>query len=209
MQATEWRELPPVTHAPKSGKLHLDTGLARGLAQLFHELEQRLGLQRPVNAYLAGGMAVHLYTGSRFTTDVDAEFDARLLLPSDLAVTTKLEDGSDQLIYLDTNYNPTFALMHEDYQVDARAIDIGTTMLRLHILSPVDLAVSKISRFAWNDQEDIAALVRAGLTDGASISSRAREALAGYVGNASTLLGHLDAVLQIAKTIEKPSAGRL
>lgn len=183
-------------------ELHLETGLARGLARLFHELEQRLDLQKPINAYLAGGMAVHLYTGSRFTTDVDAEFDARLLLPPNLAVTTRLDDGSDHLIYLDTNYNPTFALMHEDHQVDARAIDIGTKMLKLHILSPVDLAVSKISRFASADQEDIAALVRAGLTDGEHISSRAREALAGYVGNTSTLLSHLDATLRIVKAAE-------
>ena len=125
-------------------KLHLDTGLARGLAALFQELERKLDLQRPVNVYLAGGMAVHLYTGNRFTTDVDAEFDTRLLLPADLSVTAKLENGSDQLIFLDTNYNPTYALMHEDYQADALPVDLGTTMLRLHVLSPVDLAVSQL-----------------------------------------------------------------
>lgn len=197
-----------MTPIRKPGKLHLDTGLARGLTQLFHELEHRLGLQKPVNAYLAGGMAMHLYTGSRFTSDVDAEFDARLLLPPDLAVTTRLEDGSDHLIYLDTNYNPTFALMHEDHQMDAQAIDIGTSMLRLHILSPVDLAVSKLSRFAANDKEDITALVGAGLTDGESISARAREALSGYVGNTSTLLSHLEAALRLAKASEATGIDR-
>lgn len=196
-----------MTPAAKPNKLHLDTGLAKGLAQLFHELEQKLGLKRQVNAYLAGGMAMHLYTGSRFTTDVDAEFDARLLLPADLSVMTTLDDGSDQMLYLDTNYNPTFALMHEDYQLDAQAIDIGTRMLRLHILSPVDLAVSKLSRFAANDQEDIATLVRAGLTGGERISSRAREALSGYVGNTSTLLSHLEAAVRLAKAAETTNNG--
>lgn len=184
------------------GKLHLDTGLARGLATLFQELERKLQLQRPVNVYLAGGMAVHLYTGNRFTTDVDAEFDTRLLLPADLSVTAKLENGKDQLIFLDTNYSPTFALMHEDYQIDALPVDIGTAMLRLHVLSPVDLAVSKLSRLAVNDQEDIAALVRAGLTSSGGIASRAREALSGYVGNATTLLSHLDTALRMAKSAE-------
>ena len=145
-------------------------------------------------------MAVHLYTGNRFTTDVDAEFDARLLLPTDLTVTAKMENGSEQLIFLDTNYNPTFALMHEDYQVDAIPVDIGTTMLRLHVLSPVDLAVSKLSRFAANDQADIVALVGAGLASGEAIASRAREALSGYVGNTATLLSHLDAALRLAKS---------
>jgi len=182
------------------GKLHLDTGLARGLATLFQELERKLQLQRPVNVYLAGGMAVHLYTGNRFTTDVDAEFDARLLLPTDLSVTAKMENGTDQLIFLDTNYNPSFALMHEDYQVDAIPVDLGTTMLRLHVLSPVDLAVSKLARFAANDQADIVALANAGLTGSGGIASRAREALSGYVGNSATLLGHLDAALQLTKS---------
>ena len=182
------------------GKLHLDTGLARALATLFQELEQKLQLQQPVNVYLAGGMAVHLYTGNRFTTDVDAEFDARLLLPTDLTVTAKMENGSDQMIFLDTNYNPTFALMHEDYQVDAIPADIGTAMLRLHVLSPVDLAVSKLSRFAANDQEDIVALVSAGLASGEGIASRAREALSGYVGNTATTLSHLDAAIRLAKS---------
>lgn len=182
------------------GRLHLDTGLARALATLFHDLERELQLQQPVNVYLAGGMAVHLYTGNRFTTDVDAEFAARLLLPKDLTVTAKMENGSDQLIFLDTNYNPTFALMHEDHQADAIPVDIGTAMLRLHVLSPVDLAVSKLSRFAANDQEDIVALVSAGLAGGEAIASRAREALSGYVGNTATLLSHLDAALRLVKS---------
>ena len=189
-------------------KLHLDTGLARGLAALFQELERKLDLQRPVNVYLAGGMAVHLYTGNRFTTDVDAEFDTRLLLPADLSVTAKLENGSDQLIFLDTNYNPTYALMHEDYQADALPVDLGTTMLRLHVLSPVDLVVSKLSRFAVNDQEDIATLIGAGLASGDGIASRAREALSGYVGNATTLLGHLDTALRLANSTKASRPGQ-
>lgn len=151
---------------------------------------------------------MHLYTGSRFTTDVDAEFDARILLPSDLAVNVELEDGKDQLIYLDTNYNPTFALMHEEYQADARPLDLGTKMLRLHILSPVDLAVSKLSRFAGNDQEDIIALVSAGRTDAKSIDSRAREAMSGYVGNTSVLLSHLEAAVRLSIAAEASRANR-
>jgi len=197
-----------MTHLPESTQLYLDTRLAKGLASLFQELERRLGLEQPVNVYLAGGMAMHLYTGSRFTTDVDAEFDARILLPSDLAVNVELEDGKDQLIYLDTNYNPTFALMHEEYQADARPLDLGTKMLRLHILSPVDLAVSKLSRFAGNDQEDIIALVSAGRTDAKSIDSRAREAMSGYVGNTSVLLSHLEAAVRLSIAAEASRANR-
>lgn len=92
---------------------YTQTALARGLLSLFQALEAKLGLQAPLKVFLAGGMAVHLYTGHRVTTDVDAEFGSRVLLPNDLMVEITLEDGTPQVIYLDSNYNPTFALMHE------------------------------------------------------------------------------------------------
>lgn len=50
-------------------------------------------------------------------------------------------------------------------------------MRRAHVLSPVDLAVSKIARFADNDKEDIAALVRLGLTTADEVEQRATSAL--------------------------------
>jgi hypothetical protein len=97
-------------------------------------------------------MAVHLYTASRVTTDVDAEFGARVLFPNDLMVEVTLEDGTPQVVYLDTTYNSSFALMHEDYLDDSIPLDLGVSQIRLHVLSPVDLAVSKIARLADNDK---------------------------------------------------------
>ncbi|MGB0128701.1 MAG: hypothetical protein WBP72_13770 [Rhodocyclaceae bacterium] len=47
---------------------HTHTALADGLRKLFKQLEERLSLRSPVNAYLAGGMAVHLYTANRVKT---------------------------------------------------------------------------------------------------------------------------------------------
>jgi hypothetical protein len=38
---------------------HIRTALAGGLRELFRQLEERLSLRSPVDAYLAGGMAVH------------------------------------------------------------------------------------------------------------------------------------------------------
>jgi hypothetical protein len=161
---------------------HTRTALANALRDLFRQLEERLSLRSPLNVYLAGGMAVHLYTASRVTTDVDAEFGGRVFLPNDLMVEVTLEDGTQQVIYLDTNYNSSFALMHEDYLDDAIPVDLGVhQLLRVHVLSPVDLAVSKIARFADNDKEDIAALVRLGLTSADAIEQRATSALAGYI----------------------------
>jgi plasmid maintenance system antidote protein VapI len=187
---------------PSQPAFHTHTALARGLRELFVQLEQRLALQQPLAVYLAGGMAVHLYTASRVTTDVDAEFGARVLLPNDLMVEITLEDGTPQVVYLDTNYNASFALMHEDYLDDALSLDMGLQHIRLFVLSPVDLAVSKIARLADNDREDIQALVRRGLTTAQAIEQRATSALAGYVGNPNMLLLNLRDALELARAAQ-------
>lgn len=182
---------------------HTRTALAQGLRKLLQQLEGRLSLQSPVNVYLAGGMAVHLYTANRVTADVDAEFGGRVILPNDLAVEVTLEDGTAQVVYLDTNYNSTFALMHEGYQEDSIPVDLGVSQLRVHVLSPVDLAVSKIARLADNDKEDIAALVRMGLTSADEIEHRAQSALDGYVGGLAMLKLNLRDALALARSAEK------
>ena len=182
--------------------LHTDTALATGLKALFAQLEQRLSLSAPVNVCLAGGMAVHLYTGNRVTTDVDAEFGSRMFLPNDLVVDVTLEDGTPQSVYLDTNYNSSFALMHEDHLDDAIALDLGTWHLRPHVLSPLDLAVSKIARLADNDKDDIAALVRLGLVTADAIEQRATSAMSGYVGGLAMLRLNLRNALELARGVE-------
>jgi hypothetical protein len=50
---------------------------------------------------------------------------------------------------------------------------MGLQHIQLFVLSPVDLAVSKIARLADNDREDIQALVRLGLTTAQAIEQRA------------------------------------
>lgn len=192
---------------PGGAAFHTRTALAKGLHDLFKQLEQRLSLSKPLTVYLAGGMAVHLYTANRVTTDVDAEFSGRIIIPNDLMVEITLEDGSPQLIYLDTNYNSTFALMHEDYQDDAIPVDLGLEHIQVRVLSPVDLAVSKIARLADNDREDIQALVRLGLTTANDIERRANSALVGYIGGQALLQANLQDALAIARNEEAQMAG--
>jgi len=192
---------------PDGAAFHTRTALAKGLHDLFKQLEQRLSLSKPLTVYLAGGMAVHLYTANRVTSDVDAEFSGRVIIPNDLMVEIALEDGSPQLIYLDTNYNSTFALMHEDYLDDAIPVDLGLEHIQVRVLSPVDLAVSKIARLADNDREDIQALVRLGLTTANEIERRANSALVGYIGGQSLLLVNLQDALAIARNAETQIAG--
>ncbi len=183
-------------------QFHTHTALAEGLRDLFKQLEERLALSQPLAVYLAGGMAVHLYTANRVTCDVDAEFSSRVLLPNDLVIEKTLEDGSSQAIFLDTNYNSSFALMHEDYHQDALPVDLGLAHIQLRVLSPVDLAVSKIARLADNDREDIQALVRLGLTTADAIEKRATSALNGYVGGQAMLLVNIKDAVALARKAE-------
>lgn len=181
---------------------HTQTALAQGLRELFKQLQERLSLHSPLHVYLAGGMAVHLYTAHRVTTDVDAEFGSRVFIPSDLIVEVTLEDGTRETVYFDTNYNSSFALMHEDYIDDAIPLDLGVAQIKLHVLSPLDLAVSKIARFADNDKEDIAELVRHGLTSADDIEQRATSALGGYVGGLAMLRLNLRDAVALARQVE-------
>lgn len=181
---------------------HTETPLAQGLRDILTQLEARLSLTGPLDVYLAGGMAVHLYTAERVTTDVDAEFAGRVFLPLDLAVDATLDDGSSCTIFLDTNYNAAFALLHEDYRDGAVPIDFGLKHLRIHVLSPVDLAVSKIARFCDHDKEDIQSLVRHGLVTADEIERRALAALSGFVGGKSMLRLNINDAVNLARTTE-------
>lgn len=184
---------------------YLDSPLAIGLRELFVQLENRLQLESTLKVYLAGGMAVHLYTAERVTTDVDAEFGGRVHIPNDLFSKIELEDKSNVLMYFDTNYNSTFSLLHEDYLDDSLEVDLKLKFIKLRVLSPLDLAVSKIARFQKNDREDIASLVRLGLTSSEEIEKRALGALNGFVGGSTMLKLNIRDAVELARGVELQS----
>lgn len=171
----------------KAIEVRADAGYWRAFADLMSRIESALGTYKgpPVPVYVAGGAASHIYTGSRLSAGIDAALGRRLLLPDDLQVTYKAEDGKHHTLYFDRQYNHTLGLMHENAHAESLPIGVpGVKRRRLdvRILSPTDLAVSKLARFADADQEDIKALARAGLLDSGKLRKRAEEALAGYIG---------------------------
>lgn len=185
---------------------HRDTALALGLQRILAALERRLELEQQVGLYLAGGLAVHLYTGQRVTTDIDAEFTARVAIPRDLTVDVAQEDGTDQILYFDTNYNSMFSLMHESYQEDAIELDLELEFIRVFVLSPLDLAVSKLARYADIDREDIEALVRSGLVVADQLERRGFEALSRFIGGQGMVRLNLKEAVAQARAIERTRA---
>jgi hypothetical protein len=101
------------------------------------------------------------------------------------------------------SYNTSFALMHPDFEKDAYRVEgdeFKDSKIELHIITPVDLALSKIARFEENDKEDIAALARHSLIDPTSLEDRAAIAMDYYIGDQSMLRLNLKEAVDIART---------
>jgi hypothetical protein len=183
-----------------------DPQLRQAVAEIIHRISATLpALKEPIKMYLAGGMAVNFYTGYRPTVDIDASFSHRLLLPKaeNLVVSYVDAGGKVRMVYFDMNFNFSFALMHPDFEKDAYRVvgnEFNDSKINLNILSPVDLALSKVARFEANDKEDISELARHNLIDAKSLEERAIEALDYFVGNRSPLLLNIKEAVNIIRT---------
>jgi hypothetical protein len=191
--------------------LRPDPEYQKAFAQIMSRIESALGPKRPakpVVVCVAGGAAMHFYTGGRFTNDIDAKIMARVMLdPKELQVAYGGRDGHARLLYFDTQYNDSFALLHHDAYNDARPIEVAgvdSRRLEVRLLTPLDLAVSKLSRFSAQDEDDIRALATAGLIDAATVRRRAEAALPDYVGNLDRIRTSID----IACKLVSAAAGK-
>ncbi len=158
----------------------------------------------PIRMYVAGGAALHFHTGARVTEDVDAVFSKRVLLSDDIEVSYRDPDGRARILYLDRNYNDTLGLLHEDAYDDSQPLKIpgvDKKLIDVRVLSPLDLAVTKLSRFADQDREDIELLAKRGLIDSASVRERAQEALGGYVGEVGSVRSSIDVACRLIDTV--------
>ncbi len=161
----------------------------------------------PIRMYVAGGAAMHLYTGERVSEDVDAVFSRRIALPDNLEVAYRDADGAARMLYFDRQYNDTLGLLHEDAQQDSVALTlegVDPKVIDVRLLSPLDLAVSKIGRLSDQDRADIELLVRRGLVTPSRLRKRAEEAASGYVGD----LGRLRTSIEIACRIAEDAVRR-
>ncbi len=158
----------------------------------------------PVRMYVAGGAALHLYTGERVSRDIDAAFSRRIALPENLEVAYRDADGAARLLYYDRQYNDTLSLLHEDAYDDSVPLALEGTdadVLEVRLLSALDLAVSKLGRFSSQDREDIAALARRKLISAAPLRRRAQAALASYVGDTTRVQGSIELACRIVADV--------
>ena len=162
----------------------------------------------PVHMYVAGGAALHFYTGERVTQDIDAAFSKRIALPDKLEVSYRDADGAAQLLYLDRQYSVTLALIHEHAYSDSEPLalpGLEPEVLDVRLLTPMDLAVTKIGRLTSQDRDDIAALARRGLVHSALLRTRAKEAVRNFIGDTTRLRGNIETACRIVADVETRS----
>ena len=184
------------------------TKIIQKVSAQFSNVEPKL---LPIRLYVAGGAALHLWTGARLTEDIDGVFSRRVALNEDIKVAYKDPDGRARLLYFDRNYNDTLGLMHENAYENSEPVELPGTdarVLEVRVLSPLDLAVSKLSRFNDLDREDIGVLAREKLIDAKSLRKRAEEALAGYVGNVDPLRTSIDLACKLVAAAQSRGGGR-
>jgi hypothetical protein len=201
-----------VTPKIKAPKIKAQDAYLKAFAEVLSRIQQALKGSvpdaLPVRMYVAGGAALHLLTGARVSEDVDAVFSKRVLLNEEIEVSYRDPDGRARLLYLDRNYNDTLGLLHEHAHKDAQPVavpGIDKKLIDVRVLLPIDLAVTKLSRFADQDREDILLLAREGLIDAASLRKRAEQALGGYVGDLNSVRNSIDIACRLIDSAQRPA----
>jgi len=167
-----------------------NTPLCTATFKLFDKLKESILSQYPtltagyVKAYIFGGTAMHFYTHERYSHDVDTGFNvSQLNIDTDIVV--YYENGKSRTsLVLDTNFNVELGLIHPDYRENAIPLqEKPDSPLWLYLASPVDLAVSKIARFADVDKQDISLLAERKLITLREFTMCVDEALLYYAVN--------------------------
>lgn len=150
-----------------------------------------------VSVLITGGAAVHYHTDHRTSPCLDVEFSRRIIVPQNLSV-FYFNNGVERELALQQAGNNFCNLVHADHFNDAPFIKKLNGSLDIHVLSPIDLIVSKTMRLNDKDVEDITYLAK--LIDIAVLKTRIQEARSEIIGDLSCLDRHIDKVLSIIQS---------
>jgi len=167
------------------------------IAQLLTKFGASLGkLEQPLPVIIFGGVAVHFYTESRISMDVDIDFMMRRVFLDENMSVQYIQDGISHTIVIDRTYTPVLGPVQEDYIDRATPFsqECGSNLLVM-VASPVDLAISKLGRFAEHDQEDIRNLIECGLLEKKEFEELATDAISVYVGRVEPVITNMKKAL--------------
>lgn len=168
------------------------------ISEIANRISKAIGPDATITMYIAGGVAMTYYCNTRSTDDIDAFYDKRLSLGGiDGLVSYKDTTGAQRSCYLDGNYNPTLGMMHEDFEKNAinwKPLHNKPANITIKVLSPIDLAITKIDRFSEQDRQDIMDLASAKLIDSSSLKTKSLEALRYAVGNTERIKNFIEII---------------
>jgi hypothetical protein len=206
--STNHKEQSPVLPRIIPPTINTSTPLAQALISLLRGVAQELS-EYPggaVKIIIFGGCAVHLYTGHRVSSDIDAEIFETISLSGHDAATLLAEfpeeffdtdSGRTLELNWDLGFTTTLGPLHEDYL--ERGIRMSEfpdgSPIHVYVAAPVDVAISKLGRAQEHDLLDIAAMLRKGLIDVEELRRLADQAIDCYVGNRQTPTGVLKNLL--------------
>ncbi len=129
--------------------------LRDNLVGFLHDIDAQLNLKKTYSLYLLGGSALLLYYGShRSTVDID-------LVSSDEAKDIlKIAGRNSKLskehngLYVDVPADGMY-LISENFEEEAREFKESFKNIRVYVLDPYTLIISKISRLENKDFQDI------------------------------------------------------
>ena len=174
------------------------------------ELSRRLGpLAEPLQAWLAGGFAVHFHTRHRMSYDVNIKWSHKVPIPPDMRVfeiSAPESPGGTNVVVMDGSFGGAFGSYPPEWEKRSEEVHRFGDMV-LHVINPVDLAVSKVARFSDHDREDIRALAERGLIDSDLFARRAEEALFLYVGDLTFVRRNLADAMQIVSAAKRYTVG--
>ena len=189
-------------------------GLPDALRELVERVSGSIRSGQVVDAYLAGGVATYLHVrragGSlaaqaRYSEDADIHFGRALIPGDDVVVRYVDHSGEERLLALDRSYSIDIGLRHPDCFDDAEYLfDSSNGRLRLYMLNPLDLAVTKTGRFQDHDKADIALMARAGLLDAENFTERASEALEYLATDPAMVAINIDEAAELIRESRRP-----
>lgn len=134
---------------------------------------------------------MNIYTGDKLATSIDVSYSERMMIPENLVSSIKGIDGLDSMLRFNVYHNQMLAVARMHAFRDAIAVNFGLKMIQLMVLTPVDLAVSKLGRLSETDLEDGCSLARAGLVTAVQVLARGEEAFSDYVCDTKDLQANL------------------
>ena len=170
----------------------------------LEEISLRLGkLGIPVHACIAGGMAVNYHTGYRMPSQVEMKWSHRVPIPPEMLAfpipDPHVEDETiivslDGLSDVQGSYPPGWEQAAPEISRAGQII--------IHVMTPLDLAVSMIARSSDLDREDIKVLAQAGLIRSADLEERAAEALRQYAGDTTFIMTNIRDAVDLVRAVE-------